>query len=424
MTENRYNSLTERIILKNICPEVEREGEYLAVKIDLLLGHDATIALLIDDFRKIGGKIWDRRKVIFTADHFAPPASIGRADILKKSIEFFRGEGVSDYHLFKGICHQILVEDSRTLPYKIIIGADSHTVTAGALGAFASGFGSTDILYALLTGKIWLRIPRAVKITLKGRIPDYILGKDIILNLIGELGEGGANYRALEFFDDTENKVSMDGRLSICNMVVECGAKNGLFVPDSITSKYLKFRDGGSVKVEEVLPPAPISYEKEININVTELEPKVALPHSPSNVVSVSEIAGEKIDQVFIGSCAGGRLEDLQVASRILKDKKIPSHLKLIVIPASTGVLKSAIEKYYIQTLIDAGAVICNPSCGPCGGIDKGLLGEDEVCISTSNRNFKGRMGHSESSVFLASTLTAAASAVEGRIADPRDFIM
>lgn len=420
---DRYNTLTEKIILKNVCKDIEAEGKYMCVSIDLLLGHDATIALLIKNFQQIKKKIWDKEKVIFAIDHFAPPASIERANILKKFLEFVKKEKMEDCFASKGICHQILIEDSRTVPYKVIVGADSHLVTAGGLGAFATGLGSTDILYALITGKTWLNIPKSKKIVLKGRVPPYILGKDIILDLIGRMGEDGANYKALEFFDETKNKVTMDSRFSICNMAVECGAKNGLFIPDSVTNDYLEERDGGNHQIKEITLSEDALYEEEIVINVSNLEPKIALPSSPSNVVSVSEASGEKLDQIFIGSCNGGRLEDLRIASKILKNKKIPSCLKLIVIPSSVKIFKKAIEKGYIQILLDVGATICNPSCGPCGGIDKGLLGEGEVCLSTSNRNFIGRMGDKTSKVFLASTLTAAVSALEGKITDPKEYL-
>jgi 3-isopropylmalate/(R)-2-methylmalate dehydratase large subunit len=300
----------------------------------------------------------------------------------------------------------------------IVLGADSHTTTAGALGCVATGMGSTDILYTLITGKTWLRSPETVRIDLKANLPPYIMGKDIILDLLGKYGEGGFLYQALEFYD-VDATIPMDDRFAICNMVVEGGAKNGLFRPDLVTREYLKKRDDHQGQWENPFEEEP-EYTKRIEVDLSSLRPKVALPHSPAQVVDVEEIEGEEIEQIFIGSCTGGRLRDLEQTARLLRSRKVSPRIRLLITPASQKIYQEAIQKGYIQVLLEAGGVVLNPSCGPCGGIDKGILGEGERCLSTSNRNFQGRMGDPSSKIYLASPLTAAASAMAGRIVDPR----
>jgi 3-isopropylmalate/(R)-2-methylmalate dehydratase large subunit len=396
------------------------ENDYAEFYLDFILGHDATTALLVDDFYRLGGKIWDREKALFTADHFAPPASEDRANILKKFLDFCREQDVTYLELFSGICHQLLVEHPAIVPGKLVIGADSHTVMAGALGCLATGMGSTDVLYGLVTGKIRLRVPECFKITFTGSQAPYILGKDIILKVLADLEEDGALYRSLEFADSTETRISMDSRFSISNMVVEGGAKAGIFIPDAITKSFL--REKGAAGGDEITVPDNPVYEREIVLDVSALAPQVAIPPHPSHAVAVGEVAGEHVDQVYIGSCTGGRIEDLRIAAEILKGKKAAPYCRLVVIPSSNKIYLAAMEKGYIQTLVEAGAAICNPSCGPCGKIDKGIIAEGETCLATSNRNFDGRMGGKGSRVFLCSTATAAASAIEGKITDPRKY--
>ena len=396
------------------------ENDYAEYSLDFILGHDATTALLVDDFNRLGGKIWDRDRVLVTADHFAPPANEERANILKKFLDFCRAQDVKNLELFTGICHQLLVEHPAIVPGKLVIGADSHTVMAGALGCLATGMGSTDVLYGLLTGRIRLKVPECFKITFTGTKSPFILGKDIILKVLAELEEDGALYRSLEFVDSTENSISMDSRFSISNMVVEGGAKAGIFIPDAITQAYLEEK-GADNSARVTLPDQPV-YEREIVLDITDLAPQVAIPSHPSHAVAVGEVEGEHIDQVYIGSCTGGRIEDFQVAAEILKGKKAAPYCRLVVIPSSNKIYLAAMEKGYIQTLVEAGAAVCNPSCGPCGKIDKGIIAEGETCLATSNRNFDGRMGGRGSRVFLSSTATAAASAIEGKITDPRNY--
>ena len=399
----------------------KREGEYLSVNVDFVLLPDPTFALLLSEMKELGRKIWDKERVLVTVDHFAPPSTIERANIAKVVISFSTEEEIPNHSIYQGICHQLLVEGPWLKPGKLVLGADSHTTTAGALGCLATGMGSTDILYTLVTGKTWLRPPDTVRINLKGKLPPYIMGKDIILELLGRSGEGGFLYQALEFYD-MDGVIFMDDRFAICNMVVEGGAKNGLFRPDKVTRRYLEKRDGHCDNWRDSFDGEP-SYIKRMEIDLSILHPKVALPHSPAQAVDVDDIKGEVIQQVFIGSCTGGRLRDLEWTARLLRKRKVAPGIRLLITPASQKIYQEAIKKRYIQTILEAGGVILNPSCGPCGGIDKGILGAEEKCLSTSNRNFQGRMGDPSSRIYLASPLTAAATALAGRIMDPREVM-
>lgn len=410
---------TGQIIQKHA--DGKREGGYLSVTVDFVLLPDPTFALLLTELRELGGRIWDREKVLVTVDHFAPPSTVDRANIAKKVITYAADEKLPHSSIYQGICHQLLVEGPWLKPGMLVLGADSHTTTAGALGCLATGMGSTDILYTLTTGRTWLKAPEAVRIDLKGKLPPSIMGKDVILELLGRFGEGGFLYQALEFFDVNE-AIPMDDRFAICNMVVEGGAKNGLFHPDKVTKKYLKERDGHLNRRESSTDEEP-GYAKRLELDLSLLKPKVALPHSPARAVDVEEAKGEVMDQIFIGSCTGGRLRDLEVTARVLKKRKVAPGVRLLIAPASQRIYREAIEKGYMETILEAGGVILNPSCGPCGGIDKGILGGEEKCLSTSNRNFQGRMGDPSSQVYLASPLTAAASALTGRITDPREVM-
>ena len=398
--------------------EGRKEGEYLSVRVDFVLLPDPTLALLLTDLRELRGNIWNREKVLVTVDHFAPPSTVERANVVKRVLSFVKEEGISHCSLYRGICHQLLVEGPWVRPGMVVLGADSHTTTAGALGCLATGLGSTDILYTLITGRTWLRSPEAFRVNLKGKLPAYVMGKDIALELLRRGGESGFLYQALEFYD-LEGMIPMDDRLALCNMVVEGGAKNGLFCPDDITRRYIEARDGHPGQWEGTFDGDP-QYRGAMDVDLSSLNPQVALPHSPSLVVDVEEARGEVIQQVFIGSCTGGRLRDLEVAARIFSGRKVAPGLRLLIIPASLKIYQTALENGYIQAILEAGGVILNPSCGPCGGIDKGVLGAEERCLSTSNRNYRGRMGDPSSMVYLASPLTAAATALRGEITDPR----
>ena len=395
---------------------------------DLVLGHDATIALIVDRVARSGLALADPKRLFLVADHFAPPSTVDRANILRRFLDFVESSGIIEaggtIEMMQGICHQVLVESPRCQPGSVIVGADSHTTMAGAVGAFATGMGSTDILAVLLTGRTWLSVPQSIRVDLNGEMPPWLRGKDVALWLLGQHGEAGAGGHALEF---SGHGVPMDGRLTLCNMAVELGAKNGVWVPDVRTRQWCQARGPGGwpegVALADLQPDPGVAYAAHHTIALSELPPQVAAPWSPANVHPVTAVMGEKVHQVFIGSCAGGRLEELADAARLLKGRRIPPLLKLVVTPSSTAVYKAAMRAGYLETLIDAGAVVTNASCGACGGIDKGLVAAREVCLSTSNRNFRGRMGDKDARVFLSSGLVAAATALRGRITDPREVM-
>lgn len=397
-----------------------REGGFVRVWVDFVLLPDPTLALLLQQLRELGGRIWDRERVLVTVDHFSPPSTIERAAIVQEVLEFAQGEGICNLQVHQGVCHQLLVEGPWVQPGMLVLGADSHTTTAGALGCLATGMGSTDILYTLITGRTWLSPPDAVHVDLWGSLPPYLMGKDVILDLLGRFGEAGFLYQALEFWD-RNGGVPMADRFAICNMAVEGGAKNSLFIPDEVTWGYLQERNGGGG--DTVPSYGDIDYAKNIEVDLSALTPKVALPHSPARVCEVAEVVGERVDQVFIGSCTGGRLQDLAAVASLLKGKKVAKGVRCLISPASQEIYLEGIRQGYIQAIAEAGGVILNPSCGPCGGIDKGILGKGERCLSTANRNFQGRMGDPTALVYLASPLTAAATALRGVITDPREVL-
>jgi 3-isopropylmalate dehydratase large subunit len=385
------------------------------VRIDALLGHDATTALLIDDFEKRGLEVWDRDRVILTNDHFSPPATIERADISNKFLCFAREKKITNLMLDRGICHQLLVENRLCQPGSLIVGADSHTIMGGGVGACTTGMGSTDILFALATGTTWLRRPATIKIVFRGRLPERCSGRDVVLELLRLLGEAGGQYRALEYHDHCEPRLHQDDRFSIANMAVELGAKFGVFVPDEITVAYCKARDGREPDLL-VRPDADAVYERVLDVDLSRLTPRIARPWAPGNVIGVDEVESLPITVAFLGSCSSGRLTDIRDAAQECEGRQIHPEVRFVVIPASVEVFKQALRAGYVETLTEAGAVFNHSSCGPCGGIDKGVLGAQDVCISTSNRNFRGRMGHWESRTYLASARTVARAALRGSI--------
>jgi 3-isopropylmalate dehydratase large subunit len=389
-------------------------GTYRETRVDVVLGHDATIALLVDEFERRGLEIWDRDRVIFTNDHFSPPATIERADISNKFLRFARERNVTHLMLDRGICHQLLVESPLCTPGSLIVGADSHTIMAGGVGACATGMGSTDILYTLATGTTWLRRPATIRVRFHGALTKYCNGRDVILELLRLLGESGAQYRCLEFHDAANTPLSQDDRFAISNMAVEVGAKFGVFVPDDVTTAYCTERDGHPPAL--VLPDPDALYERTVDIDLSELTPRIAKPWSPGNVVPVHEVDARPVSVAFLGSCSSGRLADIRDAAEELDGKKVHAGVRFIVIPASVEVFQQALRAGYVASLTEAGAIFNHSSCGPCGGIDKGVLGAEDVCISTSNRNFRGRMGHWESRTYLASARTVVRAAIAGHI--------
>ena len=360
-------------------------------------------------------------KLLVVADHFAPPATIERAEILRR-VQDLCAKLDWPLRLFDGICHQLLVEDARARPGRLVLGSDSHTVTAGALGCAALGFGSTDVEMALLKGRVALRVPDGIKVVLRGELPAGVMGKDIVLEVLRRFGAGRLNYAALEFEDRTEPGISMDNRFSICNMIAEAGGKAALFLPDAVTWAYLKARDGST---EPVLESAgtDTAYAGVEELDVSTVTPRVAFPHNPFNVRSIAEAGHVPIDQVFLGSCNAGRLDDLAVAAAILKNRYITAGVKCIVIPGSRKVYLEALRAGYIEILLQAGVALGQPSCGPCGAIDKGLLAPGERCAATINRNYQGRMGAPDAEIYLVSAASAAAAMATGRLTDPGELL-
>lgn len=418
-------SLTERVLRAGATGVPVAGSAYLTVRPDLVLGHEATIALLIDRLRGAGRRVFDPGRCFFAADHFVPPATVERAEILRKYVDFMDEEGISPDLLYQGISHQLLVEDARCRPGALIAGADSHTTMGGALGCFSAGFGSTDILALLATGEVCVRVPEATRVTLTGRTPPGISGKDVALEMMRRFGEGGARYRALEFVDRTEGGLSMSGRMTLTNMAVDCGAKNGLVVTDSVTREYLIARDGAAPEDFDrwTQPGDDSAYADHVTIDTGALEPLVARPGSPADVVPAHEASGERVHQVFVGSCCGGRLEDLRDAADVLRGRRIAPGVRMVVTPASQRVYREALAQGVVACLAEAGVMVTASACGACGGIDKGILAAGEVCVSTSNRNFRGRMGHNDARIYLSSARTAAAAAVAGHVVDPREVL-
>jgi len=400
-------------------------GDIVIAKVDAAMAHDGTALLAIEAFREMEGqKLWDPSKSVLVIDHVAPSANENFSKVHRIMREFARKHGAKLYDIGSGICHQLMVESGLIHPGALIVGADSHTCTYGALGAFATGIGSTEMAAVFMSGKLWFKVPESIKVKIEGSLPPMVLPKDIILKVIGIIGADGATYKAVEFCGSAIRSMSIDGRLTLCNMSVEMGAKTGIIEPDDKTRDYM--RNLGikkNIRSIDLKSDEDAEYAGKISINVSDLEPQIACPHSVDNVKPVKEVEGLEVNQIFLGSCTNGRLEDLRVAAKILKGKKVKSNVRMIVIPASRKILLQALKEGLINIFLEAGCVICNPGCGPCAGAHQGILAPGEICLSTSNRNFKGRMGSVESEIYLASPATAAVTALEGKITDPRRLL-
>ena len=398
-----------------------RAGDIVISRVDLVFVQDTTGPLTVRQFQKAGLKLANPQKTVVFFDHAAPSPGAALSNDHKFIRQFVDQAGVKLSDVGEGVCHQRVVE-SFAKPGDVILGADSHTVTAGGLGAFATGMGSSDIAVAMGLGKTWLRVPETFKIQVTGDFPRGVYSKDLILHLIGLIGADGATYKSLEFAGNAIERMDISERLTVSNMAVEAGAKVGIFASDKITREYL-VRQGRGLDFQALSPDPDAQYEKIITIDLNKLEPTVSKPHTVDNTATAAELKGTRIDQVFIGTCTNGRTEDLALAASILKGKKRNRDIRLIIAPASKDILLEAIKKGYISDLIESGAIILPPGCGACLGVHQGALGTGEVCLSTANRNFKGRMGNPESFIYLASTATAAASAIRGEITDPREVI-
>lgn len=412
-------NLAEKILAAHAGKDQVSPGEFISAKVDVVLANDITAPITIREFWKFGlEKVFDPKKIVFVPDHFVPNKDIASAEQAKILREFSRAQGVNFFECGQmGIEHVILHEKGLVMPGDVVIGADSHTCTYGALGAFATGMGSTDIASAMATGDIWMKVPPTIKFNFKGKLPKYVSGKDLILYTIGQIGVDGALYAAMEFGGEVIDKLSMEGRFTMANMAIEAGAKAGLFQPDKKAVAYAKGRGDRKPVVFEA--DADAQYQEIHEYDVSQLEPQVAMPHLPSNVKPVSQVGRVYLDQVVIGSCTNGRFEDLQAAAVIMNGKKVNSNLRCIIIPGSQQVYLDALRAGYIEIFIQAGCAVSTPTCGPCLGGHMGILAAGEKCLATTNRNFVGRMGSPKSEVYLASPAVAAASALAGKIVSP-----
>lgn len=413
-------NIIEKILANSSGKQEVSPGEIVEANIDVAMTHDLTGPLAIKSFREIGAKkVWDNNKMVIILDHLVPASSVISAGLHKTVRSFAKEQNIQNFYDVGrgGVCHQVMPEKGHVRPGEVIVGSDSHTCTYGAFGAFATGIGSTEMAAVFTTGKLWFRVPEVIKVNVTGKFQNLVTAKDLTLKIVGEIGADGAIYKGLEFGGSTIEDMSIDSRMVLSNMAVEMGAKAGLIEPDQKTINYVKARTDQPLHPVKSDPDA--TYERVVNIDVSELEPQVAIPHCVDNVQPISEIAGKKIDQAFIGSCTNGRLEDLRLAAQIIKGKKVAKGVRLIVIPASQEIYLNAVNEGLIKTFMESGAAVGNPNCGPCLGGHMGILAEGEACISTSNRNFIGRMGSTKSFVYLASPATVAASAITGKITDP-----
>lgn len=414
-------TIAEKILSKHAGRDL-KAGDFALCKIDFTFGQDGTSTIIIDRIKEFRLRQL-KSKFCMVIDHNAPSPNEGVSAVHKKMRQFARDYKTKLYDIGCGVCHQVIPESGQILPGDLVLGADSHTCTYGALGAFATGVGSTDLAISLATGKNWLKTPQTFKVTIRGKIPKGVFAKDIILYIITDIKSDGANYKAIEFAGPVIEKLQMDGRFTICNLVVEMGAKVGFIPVDEKTFSWLKTRLKGKRKIRPVIADKDAQYTKVLEYDISQLQPQVSSPHNVDSAVAVEKLKDVVINEAFLGTCANGRLEDLEIAARILKTKKVASGIKFIVAPSSRAVLQEALKLGIIETLIKAGAVIVAPGCGPCVGTHNGIPADGEKVISTANRNFKGRMGNPEAFIYLASPATIAASAIKGKITDPREYL-
>lgn len=417
------HTISEKILADKCGKEEVFPGEFINAKVDVVLASELSGVLAVDEFDKIkGARVFDPEKIVFVMDHFTPAKDIKSAEIVKRCREFAREHGIRFYDVGRaGIQHILLPEQGLVVPGDLIAGADSHTCTHGFLGAFGTGIGSTDAAAAMILGEVWLKVPETVKFIYHGKPPKWVGGKDLILHTIGEIGVDGARYQAMEFTGEAVDGLSMANRFSMANMAIEAGAMTGIFAPDETTRAFVEKRSQREGKYWQSDDDAEFAAVYEFD--TSQMEPFVALPYLPENVKPVSEIAGQGIDQVLIGMCTNGNLDDLRAAAEILKGKKIHPDVRAVIIPGSQKVYLDALKEGLIEIFIEANCSVSTPTCGPCLGGHMGVLAEGERCLSTSNRNFRGRMGHLNSEVFLANPYVAAATAIAGQIISPNEVV-
>lgn len=413
-------NITEKILANAYGVKEVQAGEIIEARVDLAMSHDGTSTPTINTFNKIAEKVWDPDKIVIVFDHNVPANIIGSAEFQRIARDFAKIQGIKNIYTHgEGICHQVLPEEGFVKPGTVLVGADSHTCTYGAFGTFATGMGATDMAMVFATGKTWFMVPEAYKIQVRGTLRDHVTAKDLILHIIGNIGSYGATYKSLEFSGNTIENMDVSGRMTICNMAIESGAKNGIMEPNLATLNYLKHRNVHDFQIFR--SDEDSVYEKSYHFQVDDLEPQIACPHNVDNVYPVSHVSGTTIDQAFVGSCTNGRLEDLRQAAHVLENAKVHPNVRLIVSPASRRIYQEAIAEGIADTFLNAGAIIINPGCGPCLGAHMGALTAGEVCVSTTNRNFVGRMGDPLSEVYLANPEVVAYSAIHGEIRDPSE---
>lgn len=416
-------TMTQKILADHAGLDSAAAGQLIKAKLDLVLGNDITTPVAVKEFRKIGvNKVFDKNKIAIVPDHFTPNKDIKSAEQVKFIKEFAREMGIVNFFEIgqMGVEHALLPEKGLVVSGDVVIGADSHTCTYGALGAFSTGIGSTDMAAGMATGEAWFKVPEAIKFVLKGRLQKWVSGKDVILHIIGMIGVDGALYKSMEFTGEGLSQLSMDDRFSMANMAIEAGGKNGIFEVDEKTLEYVKEHSTKPYKIYKADSDAV--YSEIYEIDLSEIKPTVAFPHLPENTRTIDKVGNISIDQVIIGSCTNGRIEDMRVAAAILKGRKVHPDVRCIIIPATQKIWKQAMNEGLFDIFIDSGAAVSTPTCGPCLGGHMGILAKGEKAVATTNRNFVGRMGHPESEVYLASPAVAAASAIAGRIASPDEI--
>jgi 3-isopropylmalate/(R)-2-methylmalate dehydratase large subunit len=421
---NMGMTMTQKILAAHAGLEKVEAGQLIKCKLDMVLGNDVTTPVAIKEFQKAGfDSVFDKAKISMVMDHFTPNKDIKAAGQCKLCRDFANEKGIVNYFDVgdMGIEHALLPEKGLVAPGELVIGADSHTCTYGALGAFSTGVGSTDMAAGMATGEAWFKVPSAIKFNITGKLNEWVSGKDVILHIIGMIGVDGALYKSMEFVGDGIKNLSMDDRLAMANMAIEAGAKNGIFIVDEITKAYVSDKVNREYKVYE--PDADAKYDAVYDIDLGKIKSTVAFPHLPENTRTIDEVGEVKIDQVVIGSCTNGRMEDLQVAAKILKGKHVAKNVRCIVIPATQKIYMQAMKEGLLEIFINAGCAVSTPTCGPCLGGHMGILAAGERAVATTNRNFVGRMGHPESEVYLASPAIAAASAITGKISDVSEVL-
>ncbi|MBN1492711.1 MAG: 3-isopropylmalate dehydratase large subunit [Candidatus Omnitrophica bacterium] len=420
------HTITEKILLAHTDKDAITPGEFILARVDIALANDVTAPIAIDGFKKIGAReVFDKDKIALVPDHFAPNKDIKSAEQCKIMRDFAHAQDIT--HFFEvgamGIEHALLPEQGIVVPGDLVIGADSHTCTYGALGAFSTGVGSTDLAAAMATGLVWLKVPESIDFTLNGTLQKWVCGKDVILFIIGQIGVDGALYKAMEFSGSVIENLGIDDRLTICNMAIEAGGKSGIINPDEVTEAYVKERLPEGKEYTLYTSDDDAMYSEKYEFDLSALDPQVSFPHLPENTHSVTEAADVKVDQVVIGSCTNGRITDLRVAAEIFKGKKVAKGVRTIIFPATQQIYKQALKEGLFEIFVDAGCAVSTPTCGPCLGGHMGILAKGERAIASTNRNFIGRMGHPESEVYLASPAVCAASAVKGSIVHPEEIV-